>query len=207
MGGIDFVEILIFLLVLVFFGIFLAQTVQEVVKMQVDHPDVCYDPVYFRQGFFVVLHNIKIINTRYVQKDGGSSIFKGFPFEELVGGGVDYLEVTVVEGGYFVDFLRAEGSAVGGLAQGNHLSIAAAAVAPTERPFHSETVPARFLLQSVVNQQQFFFEIFLQTSNIVVELMGIALFLNSGDLFGEQIDGFNAEFVVIELLVNIRQFL
>ena len=48
MGGIDFVEILIFLLVLVFFGIFLAQTVQEVVKMQVDHPDVCYDSVYFR---------------------------------------------------------------------------------------------------------------------------------------------------------------
>lgn len=96
-----------------------------------------------------------------MQKDGGSSIFKGFPFEKLVGRGVDHLEVAVVEGGYFVDFLSTEGSAVGGLAQRDHLAIAATAVAPAERSFHYETVPTRFLLQSVVNQQQFFLEIFL----------------------------------------------
>ena len=154
-----------------------------IIRISVMTPSI-FDRAYSLLSILILL----LIGVMYVQKDEGSSIFEGFPFEELVGGGVDHLEVAVVEGGYFVYFLYAEGSAVGGLAQGNHLSVAAAAVAPTERSFHYEAVPASFLLESVVNQQQFLFEIFLHISKIVVDQMGITLFLSSGNLFGEQID-------------------
>ena len=57
-----------------------------------------------------------------------------------------------------------------------------------EGPLEYEGIPVIFLFELFVEDEKLFFEVFLKGSEMLVDSMGIALFLNSGDLFREEVD-------------------
>lgn len=180
---------------------------EEIRDVKVDHANVGYDSLYFGDAVFGRFHQLIIKNkAEFWQYRLGQwvsfqeSCFGGFFVDE------GFLPRAIKKRCYFLDLLHAKTSSLVALHRRRFSTAVTGSFARRSSVEHVLFIIDSFF-ELAVDDQQLFFDIFLQTPNIVVQFMRIALFLQPGDLFRQQIHSLNTKFIIIQFSIDIRYFL